>query len=128
MVTLAGGSLPPFCSDSNRFSHDIVVVNNIPSNSPIKTIAVTPDGWIFVGSDKSILTYNSTSGTIQLADSFSLDADIHHIEVIGQFLIVSTDAYVDQFPQVTVGQVNILNLSNGQTVPLVVSLLSGNCF
>jgi hypothetical protein len=83
---------------------------------------VTPDGWIFVGSDKSILMYNSTAGTIQLADSFALDADIHHIEVIGQFLIVSTDAYVDQFPQVTVGQVNILNLSNGQTIPLVVSL------
>jgi hypothetical protein len=111
-------------SHSIRFSHDIAVVSNLSNPGPIRSIAVTQDGWIFVASDKSIMAYNSTSGTIQLADSFSLDADIHHIEVVGQFLIVAVDGFVDQFPQVSVGQVNVLNLTTNQTIPLLVSSFS----
>lgn len=114
--------------DTCRFSHAITAVSNLPTNSgPIKSVAVTQDGWIFVAADKTILMYNSSSGSMQLADSFTLEVEnINHIEVFGQFLIVSVDCFIDQYPQVTVGLVNILNLSSGQTISAVVSYLHLN--
>lgn len=82
---------------------------------------MAPNGNIYVGVGKSIQMYSPSGSTITFSGSMDLGGTIHHIETIDNFLIVSTDSLIPQYPKAEVGIVSILNPDTNQSFPLIVS-------
>ena len=120
MVTAAGKFIYQFhvllSQFNKRFSHEITMAARLQAHpKPVKGLGVLADGGILSGStDQSMKMWNpSPNGGFDLHETLSLMGDIIRIEVMDPLIIWSMDVMIPEFPHEPVGQLHLMNLSDG---------------